>query len=234
MKPSSDLLYSRGGAELPGGQAKKNILSFIFKLNSISSFSPSLFLLFSPLMKVVIASKNPVKKLAVETVFKDAFPGQEIEYECVSAPSEVSDQPKSDEETLRGARNRVFNAQKLSPVADYWVSIEGGIEEAQPGRWYGIAWVAVSAASSKDKYSASRSASFPLPTELSGRASESGSELGSACDEFFKRKDTKQDMGSVGLLTGGAIPRGKLCSIAVHMALIPFINPGLHFVLVPF
>ena len=185
-------------------------------------------------MKVVIASKNAAKKHAVETGFKNAFPDQEIEYICVGAPSEVSDQPKSDSETLLGARNRVFNAQKMCSEADYWVAIEGGIEETLPGRWCGIAWVVVSAASSKDKYSSSRTASFPLPTELSDRATKSGGELGPACDELFKRKDTKQDQGSIGLLTDGVIPRDKLYDPAVHMALIPFINPGLHFVLVPF
>ena len=185
-------------------------------------------------MKVVIVSKNPSKRSAVETGFKNAFPDQEIEYVCVSAPSEVSDQPKSDSETLLGARNRVFNAQKLSPDADYWVAIEGGLDEPQPGRWCVFAWVVISAASSRDKYSSSRTASFPLPTELSEPATRPGGELGPACDEFFRRKDVKKGQGAIGLLTNGAIPRDKNNSFAVHMALIPFINPGLHFVLVPF
>ncbi len=47
--------------------------------------------------------------------------------EPVIVPSDVADQPLSDEETLEGAINRVENAKTAYPNADLWMGIEGGV-----------------------------------------------------------------------------------------------------------
>ena len=49
--------------------------------------------------------------------------------ESANVPSGVSDQPRSEQETLEGARNRARSAARGYPHADYWVGIEGGIED---------------------------------------------------------------------------------------------------------
>ena len=77
--------------------------------------------------KVVIASLNPAKINAVQSAFNSAFPHQEFNFVGVSVPSEVADQPMTDEETHRGALNRVKNAKVEMPNADYYVGLEAGI-----------------------------------------------------------------------------------------------------------
>ena len=73
--------------------------------------------------KVLIASRNPVKINATKKAFEEVFTDR-FEFEGVSADSLVSDQPMSNDETLKGATNRLQNIQHLE--ADYLVSIEGG------------------------------------------------------------------------------------------------------------
>jgi non-canonical (house-cleaning) NTP pyrophosphatase len=65
-------------------------------------------------MKVVVASLNPVKAGAVREAFDRQFPAARFELVLVNVPSGVDDQPMSDAETLRGARNRVANARAAS------------------------------------------------------------------------------------------------------------------------
>lgn len=65
--------------------------------------------------KIIIASQNPAKVNAVRSAFSTVFPDQEWEFIGVSVPSEVADQPMSDEETKQGALNRVRNAKQRHP-----------------------------------------------------------------------------------------------------------------------
>jgi len=73
-------------------------------------------------MKIVVASQNPVKVAATRAAFAALMPGAELEMMPVSASSGVSEQPTSDAETRRGARNRINNARSAVPDADFWVS----------------------------------------------------------------------------------------------------------------
>lgn len=89
---------------------------------------------------VVIATTNPGKIKAVKDAFEQMHPGLDIQYQSISVPSGVPDQPMTSEETLtgllsfstftnkKGAINRVKNAKKAIPQADYWVGIEGGLD----------------------------------------------------------------------------------------------------------
>ena len=56
--------------------------------------------------KVLIASRNPVKINATKKAFEEVFTDR-FEFEGVSADSLVSDQPMSNDETLKGATNRL-------------------------------------------------------------------------------------------------------------------------------
>lgn len=75
-------------------------------------------------MKVVIASTSELKVQAVKNAFNDPS----IEFIAVKADSNVSEQPMN-EQTLTGAFNRIDDARRLSPGADFYVSIENGIFE---------------------------------------------------------------------------------------------------------
>ncbi|MDX1461370.1 MAG: inosine/xanthosine triphosphatase, partial [Xanthomonadales bacterium] len=94
-------------------------------------------------MKVIVTSKNPVKIRAVERAFSETLDPQVLDIVPVSVPSGVSDQPRSDTETRRGALNRVSAGQRVEPDADDWVGMEGGLER-HDGEWLASAWMVIS------------------------------------------------------------------------------------------
>jgi len=172
---------------------------------------------------IAIASHNPVKLAAARQGFETAFPEQEFIFVPVSTSSGVSEQPFSDQETLSGAEERARQAGLALPDADYWVGIEGGVEE-HPCGMAAFAWVVVRGAAQSGR---GRSAAFFLPEAVASLVRQ-GIELGTADDMIFGRSNSKQANGAIGLLTGDVIDRAALYVPAVIMALIPFKNPELY------
>src|ERR1700690_550709 len=112
--------------------------------------------------KIVVASKNPVKLNAALEGFKKMFPVEEFEVEGIAVASGVGDQPMNNEETFQGAWNRTENASKET-VADFWIGIEGGIEEKK-SEMEVFAWIVVK---SKDgNYGKGKTGTFFLPKQI--------------------------------------------------------------------
>lgn len=172
---------------------------------------------------IAIASKNPVKIRAVKQGFEHAFPEGRFVIEAIATDSGVADQPLTDEETLTGAQNRAEQAAIIAPQADYWVGVEGGIED-HPDGMQAFAWVVVKSAVQVGR---GRTGAFYLPYAVSELVRE-GMELGEADDIVFGKNNSKQAEGAVGLLTGGVIDRASLYMQAVILALIPFKNVNLY------
>ncbi len=174
-------------------------------------------------MIVVVSSKNPVKVEATLKGFQQVFPDIPFTAESVSVPSGVPDQPMGSEETLLGAANRVENAMMEIPDADFWVGIEGG--NIRHGKeMEAMAWVVIK---SKDRTGKGRTAGFFLP-EKTIELIDKGYELGHADELVFGIENSKQKMGSCGLLTDNLIDRIDLYVPAVIFALIPFQKPELY------
>jgi inosine/xanthosine triphosphatase len=174
--------------------------------------------------KIIVGSTNPVKIRAVEVGFTQLFGDLSFELSSVNAASEVSEQPMGSEETLTGATNRALNAQRLTPDADFWVGIEGGNIRHGAQDMEVMAWVVVV---SKTHRSKARTAGFFLPPPLIALI-EQGYELGKADDIVFGTQNSKQNLGSVGLLTDGAIDRLQLYVPAVVFAFLPFFKTALY------
>ncbi|RGP67912.1 hypothetical protein FLONG3_8380 [Fusarium longipes] len=178
----------------------------------------------SPNKVVVVASNNIPKIKAASEGFRQVLPGA-YDFQGLSVNSHVSDQPFSDEETLRGATNRAQNAQALKPEADFWVGIEGGVE-THNGSICSFAWIVV--IGEGGKVGKARTSAYFLPTQTCQLLKE-GVELGHADDILFGQTDSKNKQGSVGLLTGGVVDRAAYYTQAVILALIPFRNASLDF-----
>jgi inosine/xanthosine triphosphatase len=176
-----------------------------------------------PMNTVAIASNNPVKIQAVLDGFKFIFPKEEWKTVSIEVPSGVSHQPMTDAETFSGAFNRAHNAQKGLPEADFWVGIEGGVEDLK-GEMFAFAWVVVASSSMLGQ---ARSGTFKIPPTVAKLVRE-GKELGTADDIIFGRENSKQKNGAIGLLTDDAIDRKALYQHAVVLALVPFKNPRLY------
>jgi inosine/xanthosine triphosphatase len=170
--------------------------------------------------KIVVASQNPVKIRAVRDGFERMnVLDEETEIIGISAPSGVSDQPMTDEETYLGAKNRAEYIKKECKDADFWVGVEGGLYE-KDGDMYAFAWIIVLSEHQKGE---ARTASFQIPPKVVALVRQ-GIELGKADDIVFGQHNSKHHLGSVGILTHGEIDRTALYEPAVCFALIPFIN----------
>lgn len=172
---------------------------------------------------VIVGSKNPVKLDCASEAFSMAF-SKEFLVNGVSAASQVSDQPIGDAETFLGAINRVNNAKMAFPEADYWIGIEGGVTIDEFGM-NAFAWIYI-----EDKAGLTgkaKSATFYLPNGIA-KLINSGLELGKADDQFFDKENSKQQGGSVGILTHGVVDRKAFYTQAIILALIPFLNKNLY------
>jgi inosine/xanthosine triphosphatase len=174
--------------------------------------------------QVIIASHNPVKLQAAKNGFNQIFPESKFVWIQADAPSGVSKQPFSDTETLMGAINRVGYIQENFPEAAFWIGIEGGIQFDDNSQMSAFAWIVIKNSELMGK---ARSGTFFLPPRVA-RLVKSGLELGEADDLVFDQKNSKQNNGAIGLLTGDILTRTSLYEHAVLLALIPFLNPALY------
>ncbi|AUI85359.1 inosine/xanthosine triphosphatase [Vibrio azureus] len=169
--------------------------------------------------KVVIASLNPAKIHAVRSAFQSAFPHETFEFVGVSVPSGVADQPMSNEETHRGALNRVSNAKTEITDGNFYVGLEAGIEGSVT-----FAWMVIESDTHRGE---SRSASLMLPPEVLEKLPYAN-ELGDVMDDVFGTDNIKQKGGAIGILTQNQLTRSSVYHQALILALIPFTNPN-HF-----
>lgn len=174
--------------------------------------------------KIIVASTNPVKIKAAQAGFTAMFPREKFKINGIAAKSGVGKQPMTNWQTISGALNRVNYISQVMPEADYWIGIEGGVEEIK-GEMEVFAWVVIK--DQAGKTSKGKTGTFTLPRKVV-KLVKQGMELGEADDLVFSQKNSKQKSGAVGLLTGNLIDRTKYYVEAVILALIPFRNKNLY------
>jgi inosine/xanthosine triphosphatase len=174
------------------------------------------------MIKVVVGSSNPVKVNAVKLAIEQVFSIDDLDCVGINAPSNVPDQPMNSQQTKEGAINRVEYCYQ-SIRADYYVAIEGGVDEFE----YGPATFAYIAISNGADISVGRSALLPLPPVVY-EALKKGEELGTVIDRLFNTKNAKQKQGAIGHLTNGIETRESVYRQAVTLAMAPFINSDLY------
>jgi inosine/xanthosine triphosphatase len=172
-------------------------------------------------MKVVVASRNPVKIEAARAAFAALLPDADLQMTSISVDSGVGDQPTSDEETRRGAKNRATNARENNSDADFWVGLEGGIEVFDE-QLMAFAWMAI--LDSNGRLGCARSTTLPLPPLVRKLIIDDGLELGDANDKVFSTANSKQGGGAYGLLTDGLFTRESIYTQTLILALLPFVN----------
>lgn len=151
-----------------------------------------------------------------------------LSVEAVEAESGVAAQPRGDEETLRGARNRARRALELRPEAEVGVGLEGGVVEIGE-EMFACAWCAMVDRDGREGVASTGRCVLPRAVADLVRG---GMELGPADDVVFGRTNSRLSEGAVGLLTRGHIDRARFYAPAVTMALVPFLNPE-HFPVIP-
>ena len=170
--------------------------------------------------RVAVGSTNPVKIAAVRAVLARADIAATVEGAAV--PSDVPDQPRGDDETIRGARNRAGRAREALD-ADLGVGLEGGIVELPDGSMRTCAWAVV--VDREGRAGSGGSLAMPLPPAVAAMIRD-GLELGHAMDRLTGGRDTKHGAGASGILTAGLIARQRAYESLVTYALAPWLSPA--------
>ena len=153
------------------------------------------------MMRIAVGSKNPAKINAVKAAFIDGS----FKIVSVDAESGVSEQPMSDEETIKGAVNRAIQAAERAE-ADIGIGLEGGVQQTP----YGLMlcnWGALAVKGMEPIIAGG--ARIPLPEEIA-RQLLKGAELGPVMDEYAKKQNVRKNEGAVGIFTNGQINRSEM------------------------
>lgn len=173
-------------------------------------------------MKVAIGSKNPVKIAAVKEAFEKIWPDKEFSFEGIEVASGVSDQPMSDEESIKGGTTRAQLAIEALN-ADFGVGLEGGLQEIS-GKWFDCGWIVVVDRQGGEGVGSSiKMITPPKMMELIHK----GVELGHVNDIIFQKTNSKQGNGHFGHMTNDAITRQSGYRDGIISALAVFLHPEL-------
>jgi inosine/xanthosine triphosphatase len=159
-------------------------------------------------MKVAIGTLNPAKVQAVKSVFSS----KAYVFVETDVPSDVAEQPFSDEETLKGAINRAKNALEKEN-ADIGIGLEGGVVQTNQGLWL-CNWGALVARNGM--IVTAGGARIPLPKEVT-EGVMSGKELGDVMDRYTGKKDVRKNEGAIGIFTNGFVNRTEMFSHVVKL-----------------
>ncbi|MBP9759943.1 MAG: DUF84 family protein [Candidatus Pacebacteria bacterium] len=158
----------------------------------------------------------------------------ELRYTSHDTPSGISPMPLSQEEVMRGARNRARALKEAGVTADLYVGIEGGATRIE-GRAYLFGCVYIEDASGTGHFGFSPS--IEIPHTIEHVLYEEGKELGPVMSTLNEGKDVRSENGSMGEWTDDMFTRKDEFVTATRAAIAPFYNryytirnelPGVH------
>jgi len=170
------------------------------------------------LVKINIASPNPVKIAAVKETILDYDFLKKAEIKSVIVDSGVSDQPKSLEETIQGAINRAKNAW---PNCHYSFGLESGMM-AVPNTKTGFMDVCVCVIFDGEEIYLGLSSAWETPEPVFKEMFENGLDMNEAAYKSGLTKNAKVGSaeGLVGLVTRNRLNRKEYTKQSIVTALI--------------
>lgn len=169
-------------------------------------------------MIINIGSKNLIKVQAVKEILKDYHHLKTSELIAVESLSEVGEQPKSLEETIKGAMNRAKNSFNH---CDYSFGIESGLM-AVPHTKTGYMDVCVCAIFDGREYHLGLSSAWEAPKKVADYMLKEGLNMNDAALKAGLTKNPKVGSaeGLVGIVTKGRLTRKEYTKEAIRTALI--------------
>lgn len=163
--------------------------------------------------KIVLTSINPVKLSAVQKVTSMLYADQHFEYITLSLEKD-GPEPIGRANILKQIQEALDSAKKEIVDAEYYVCVEGGMEEFDT-QMHETAYVVVE--NKNAGKGVSSCASFRVPTWIAEEVKK-GRGFADAVDVFFKTQGTKQGGGFVKILTDGVINKEEHCMQALTIA----------------
>lgn len=170
-------------------------------------------------MNIIVGSNSPVKIEATKQAFSEYFSGFSVK--SVPIASGVNPFPWSDEEMLQGAMNRAEGALKAVPGADFYVGLEGGLQEL--GEWMMVKQVAV--VISGGETGVGVSSGYDCPRGLLDQIKPQRDSDRRKIDAFFGSEEILSKEGPIGVLTRSRMTRTESSRDAVVCALTRFVCP---------
>lgn len=172
------------------------------------------------MIKVAVASSNPVKIQATKSAFLEYY--KQVEIVEIKIDLNIPKQPIGIE-TFKGAETRAMYLFTSENKCDFYVGIEGGTIELY-NNWFSFGVSCIIDRIGKKSFGTS--ILFPLPEKIV-KEIKKGSELGEIIDKYEGKKDTKKEGGAISFLTNGLLKREQIYKEAVIASLIPFIKKEL-------
>lgn len=173
-----------------------------------------------------MASRNKVKIVSVNRVFKTVFSKTGVRVVSVDPPSSIPTQPIGLSETIKCSLARAMHAMGLYEGGDYYVGIESGV--SKPGEItedpYVVTVVSMIEGSS-GKTSLGVGPAFKVPARVFSLIRSSSREMEEIAGRLYKVKNLGEGEGLAGFLSKGLLTRSELTEQAVKTALIPFLSP---------
>ena len=176
-------------------------------------------------MNIIIGSTNKVKLEAVTELLLEYPQFAEAKVSGINVTSEISDQPKSLEETVRGAQNRARNAFAGSDLS---IGLESGLMDV-PYTKVGFMDVCVCAIFDGTDFHIGLSSAFEPPKEMARLMVEKGLDMAQACNEMGLTDNPAIGAaeGAIGILTRGRMDRKAYTKQSLITALIHLENTHL-------
>jgi inosine/xanthosine triphosphatase len=177
-------------------------------------------------MRINVGSKNQVKIEAVKETIQNYNFLRNFEVNGVEVLSNVSDQPKSLEETIEGAKNRAKNAFQN---CNFSFGIEGGLFKV-PSSKSGYMEICACVIFDGINFHIGMSSVFEYPKKMMELILKNNLDASQAMFQsgLTQNKNIGSDIGAIGVLTKGRLNRKELTKQAVVNALIHLENPELY------
>lgn len=177
-------------------------------------------------MKINVGSKNQVKVDAVKETIQNYNFLRSSEVRGIEVLSNVTDQPKTLEETIGGAKNRAKNAFQN---CNFSFGIEGGLFKV-PSSKSGYMEICACVIFDGNKFHIGMSSAFEFPKKVMELILKDGLDANQAMFKAGLTQNEKigSDIGVIGFLTKGRLVRKGLTQQAITNALIHLENPELY------
>ncbi len=169
-------------------------------------------------MRINVGSQNYIKVGAVREAIRDYGFLSNAEVSGLEVSSEISEQPKSVDETIRGAMNRARNAFQN---CNYSFGLEDGLMQV-PNTKTGYMNVCACAIYDGQNYHIGLSSAFEYPNDVTKLVFEEELDINQAFHRVGLTENPKVGSaeGAIGILTHGRLLRKEYTKQAITMALI--------------
>lgn len=171
-------------------------------------------------MKFFVGSTNPVKLQAAQLAAKQKWP--QLDVLGYDVASDVSAQPRTDEETHRGAKNRAMAALKQGishfPQEKLYLGIgmEGGVFITSEGEMWSTVWACV--IDTENRVYEANGGRIRVPKPIADLIINGG-EMGPAISQLIGEENIKQKQGMFGVITNNFVTRTDEYASILQMAI---------------